>query len=43
MKKKGKGRGRSHVAKLAVEVFKRKINRRDWEEEIKKAKIKIYN
>lgn len=40
--RKGKRTGRIHVAKLTHEVFKRKINRREWEEEKKKAKFKIY-
>lgn len=40
--RKGKRTGRIHVAKLTHEVFKRKINRREWEEEKEKAKFKIY-
>lgn len=39
--RKGRGRGRIHIAKLTHEVFKREINRRKWEEEKKKAKLKI--
>jgi len=39
--RKGKGKGRSHITSLRHEIFKRKVNIRDWEEEKKKAKFKV--